>query len=82
MIRRESPLVVVAFNRARSAGGLEGWAATGGPGPPFQPVGRPAPTGPDRFMDLRPVQHPHDGRPLLAPIMGLAHGTLPRDVLA
>ena len=82
IIRRESPVEVVAFNRARSAGGLEGWAATGGPGPPFQPVGRPAPTGPDRFLDVRPVQHPHDGRPLLAPILALAHGTLPRDVLA
>ena len=50
IIRRESPLVVVAFNRARSTGGLKGWVATGGPGPPSKPVGRPASTGSGRFL--------------------------------
>ena len=82
MIRRESPLVVVAFNRACSTGGLKGWAATGGPGPPSKPVGRPAPTGPGRFLNVRPGQRPHVGRPLHAPISALARGALPRDVLA
>ena len=82
IMRRESPLVVVAFNRARSTGGLEGWAATGGPGPPSKPVGRPAPTGPCRFLDDQVVQHPRDARLLLASISALARGTQPRDVLA
>ena len=39
IIRRESQLEVVAFNRADNTGELEGKAATGGPGPPFQPRG-------------------------------------------
>ena len=63
MIRREPPLVVVAFNFVRSTGRLGGWAATGGPGPPFKPVELPAPTGPGRFLDVRSGQRPHNGRP-------------------
>ena len=45
MFKRESPLVVVPFYSARSTEDLGGRAATGEPGPPFKPVGRPAPTG-------------------------------------
>ena len=39
LIRRESQLEVVAFNRAGNTGELEGRAATGGPETPFQPRG-------------------------------------------
>ena len=49
IIRRESPLVVMALKRERSTGGLAGRSATGRPGLLFQSVGRSAPTGPDLF---------------------------------
>ena len=50
IIKRESPLVVVALNRARSTGGNEGRAATGEPDLHFLPLGRPAPTGSGRCL--------------------------------
>ena len=80
-IRRESPLVMMVFNRTRRTGGLEGRDATGGPGTLFQPVERPAPTGPGRFLDLQPKQHPLYCRLLCAPISALARGASPRNCL-
>ena len=45
IIKHNKPLVVVvSINRACSTGKIEGRAVTGGPEPPSQPVGRPAPT--------------------------------------
>ena len=81
IIRRESPLVVVAFDRARSTDGLGGRAATGGPEPPFKLVGRPAPTGLVRFFDELAEHLPHDGCSSHLPTSVLARGIQLHDVL-
>ena len=74
--------MVVAFDRARSTDRLGGRAVTGGPGPPFKPVGRPAPTGLFRFLDELAEHLPHDGCPSYVLTSVLARGIQPRDVPA
>ena len=68
-------------NLACSTEGLEDRDAIRGPWPLFQPVGRPAPTGPVRFLDVRPGQHPRDGNPLHMSILPMSRGIQPRNAM-
>ena len=81
-MRRKSPLVVMALNRASSKKGLEGRTSTQRPGALLQQVGRPAPTVLRRLLDVRPGKRPHYWRSLHTPISALARGTQTRDVQA